>query len=100
MIRGTTPTHIFSLPFNTEIISKCRVIYSQNDEIKLKKETEDVTMQDNVVSLKLTQEDTFALECTKYVDVQVRVLTVDGDSLVSDIITVPVSKCLDSEVLA
>lgn len=99
MIRGTTPTHIFTLPFDTEIVKKCRVIYSQNDEIKLKKEIDDVTLQGNSISLKLTQENTFALESTKNVEIQLRVLTVDNESLISDILTVPVTKCLDDEVI-
>lgn len=97
MKRGTTPTHTFTLPFDTSIISKCRVIYSQNDDAKITKT--DVTMSGNTVSVKLTQEDTFALECSKFVEIQLRVLTLGGEALNSDIIRVPVDRCLEDEVL-
>ena len=99
MRRGTTPTHNFTLPFNTDVIKSCRVVYSQDGNVKLVKETEDVTLNENIITLTLTQEETFAFECTKYVDIQVRVLTLDGESLASEITRVPVLKCLDEEVL-
>lgn len=98
MKRGTTPTHTFALPFDVDMIEKVRVLYSQNDELKLTKT--DAALDRNTVTVKLTQEDTFKLESGLVVDIQIRVLTVDGDALNSDIIRVPVERCLESEVLA
>lgn len=98
MKRGTTPTHTFALPFDVDMIEKVRVLYSQNDELKLTKT--DAALDRNTVTVKLTQEDTFKLESGLVVDIQLRVLTVDGDALNSDIIRVPVERCLESEVLA
>ena len=98
MKRGTTPTHTFTLPFDVSMVEKARVLYSQNDELKLSKT--DCVLDGNTVTVRLTQEDTFKLECGKFVDIQLRVLTPDGDALNSDIIRVSVERCLENEVLA
>ena len=39
MIRGTTPTHIFKIPFAANLIQKVRVIYAQRVLIFLPKQT-------------------------------------------------------------
>lgn len=99
IIRGTTPTHTFSLPFDVDMIKEVRVIYAQDDQIVFVKNTKDCTLANNTVTVKLTQENTFALDCKKYVEIQVRVLTVDGDALVSEIITISVGRCFDKDVI-
>ena len=99
MIRGTTPLHTFTLPFSTSIVDKVRVIYSQNDEIVLRKEGETCQLNENKVSVKLTQHDTFLFDCHYLVDIQVRVLTKSGDALTSLPKRIGVDKCLENEVL-
>ena len=98
MKRGTTPTHTFTLPFDVSVIEKARVLYSQGEELKLTKT--DCVLDGNTLTVKLTQEDTFKLDCGKFVDIQLRVLTPGGDALNSDIIRVAVDRCLENEVLA
>lgn len=100
MKRGTTPTHTFTIPFDVDMISCVRILYAQDEQVKLVKTGDDVAMSGNAVSVKLTQEDTLLLECKKSVEIQIRVLTVDGDAVNSDIIRVPVERCLENEVLA
>lgn len=100
MRRGTTPTHTFTLPFDTAAIEKLHILYAQDENVKIRKTEADVTLDGNAVSLKLTQDDTLLLECKKTVEIQIRVLTAGGDALNSDIIRVPVERCLESEVLA
>lgn len=95
MIRGTTPTHTFTLPFDSIMIAKARIIYSQNDNIVL---TKTPTIDGNTLSVKLTQEDTFKLNPNHSVEIQVRVLTPGNDSLASEIIRVPVSRCLEEDL--
>ena len=99
MIRGTTPTHNFILPIDTNTIKCVRVTYAQNDKVILTKEATDCTLSGNTVSVKLTQEDTLALDCHYEVDIQVRALTLGNDALASDIYRVSVAKCLDGGVL-
>ena len=100
MIRGTTPTHTFTLPFDTALIRRIKIIYSQNDKKIFCKETEDCVLSGNVVSTKLTQEETFLLDCKKLVQIQIRVVTTAGEVLATDEMVVTIDKCLDDEVLA
>lgn len=99
MIRGTTPTHIFRLPFSVLAIQDVRVIYAQRDEQILVKETADCTLEGNRISVTLTQEDTFKFDHSKCVQIQVRVSTAGGQALASQIKLIDVDKCLDDEVI-
>lgn len=99
MIRGTTPLHVFTLPFDTEVVSKLRVIYSQNDTPVFKKEGTDCTLEGSNVKVKLTQEDTLKLNDECPVEIQVRALTKTGEAIASLPKKVAVDRCLENEVL-
>lgn len=99
MIRGTTPTHTFTLPFAVETVKSVRVIYAQGERVVFTKEMNECELANNTITIKLTQSDTLAFDHKTPVDIQVRILTVDDDSLVSDIRRVMVDRCLDNEVL-
>lgn len=99
MRQGTTPKHIFTLPFAASLASVIQITYQQGNEIVLQKNTGDCTPDGNTVSVKLTQEDTFKFDARQDVMIQIRVLTAGGDALTSDIIRVSVGRCLDDEVL-
>lgn len=99
MRRGTTPTHTFTLPFSVDVIDKIRVIYAQSEIVKFIKKKSDVQLNGNKVVVKLTQQDTFKLNCKLKTDIQLRVLTTSGDALTSDIYTLSTKRCLDDEVL-
>lgn len=96
---GTTPTHQFVLPFDTELIKAVEIVYSQGSEIILKKTEADCTMQDKIVQTTLSQEDTFKFTSEVCVDVQIRVLDKNGTAYSSDIMRVSCRKCLSDEVL-
>ena len=97
MIRGTTPTHTFALPFDTSAVKSAKVIYVQSDAVVLEKTS--CTMDGNTLSVRLTQEETLKFDCKKNVEIQLRILTEANDALTSDIITIDVARCLDEEVL-
>jgi hypothetical protein len=99
VIRGTTPTHIFALPFDTETLKELKIIYAQDENIILEKTIKHCSLTDNTAIVKLTQEETLLFDCHKFVQIQVRVLTKNGDALASEIEHVRVGKCLESEVL-
>lgn len=99
MIKGTTPQHIFSLPFSTEMVKTIQITYAQHDVIKLIKGTEDCVFDGNTVSTRLSQEDTFLFEEGVCVEVQVRVLTNGDDALASNVIRVRCAECLSKDVL-
>lgn len=99
MMRGTTPTHIFTLPFEANLLSNIRIIYTQGDEQVFVKEVKDCNIDGNTVTVRLTQEETFLFDCKKYVEIQVRALTHGGDVLNSNIMKESVERCLDNEVI-
>ena len=99
MIRGTTPTHIFNLPFDTALIADLRIIYAQSDKEVLVKKLEDCTLEGNSVNVILKEYETLLFSCSKDVQIQVRVLTHNGETLTSAIKIINVEKCLNNEVL-
>lgn len=100
MIRGTTPTHTFKIPLDVSGVKSVMVIYGQNNVEVFRKETDDCTLEGNSISVTLTQEETLKFNHSHNVQIQIRVLTVTGNALASDIKVVTVGQCLNSEVLA
>lgn len=99
MIRGTTPKHTFTLPFDTSELEDVRIIYAQDDEVLFKKETADCTLDANVISVTLTEEETLQFNHEKLAQIQLRVQMKGGDILSTDVMVSYVGKCLDTEVL-
>lgn len=99
MIRGTTPTHTFTLPCDASMVKEVMIIYAQGDVEVFHKDTEDCKLDGETVSVTLTQEDTFLLDHKQRVQIQIRVLTHGGDALASDVKIVSIKKCLNEEVL-
>lgn len=100
MRRGTTPTHTYTLPFDSALISKLRITYKQRDETVLTKSEEDVEIAGNSVSVTLTQEETLMFDERSMVEIQLKVLTTAGDVLATDVYTIHPLRILDEEVLA
>lgn len=98
MIRGTTPTHTYHMPFDTALIDKIKITYAQNGVVVLTKEKADCKIDGNAVTVRLTQEDTLKFDASR-VQIQVRVLTTGGDALASVIVTKPCEEVLEEGVL-
>ena len=98
MRRGTTPTHIFSLPFDADLCQEIRIIYAQDGTIKLIKEKNDLKLEANQLKVKLTQEETFLFNERDMVELQIRVKTEDN-VFASDIFKVRAKRLLEDEVL-
>lgn len=99
-MRGTTPTHTFTLGLDTALLKTVRIIYSQMGRVILVKTGDDLTLDGNEVSTTLSQEETFAFNCSKPVEIQVRALDHLGGALKTKIYTVPVGRCLEDVVMA
>lgn len=99
MIRGTTPTHEFALPFTADLLKAIEITYAQCGKVMLQKSMADCEIEGNVVRVNLTQEETLAMSNSMYVDIQMRVLTLQDDALASRIMRVRVEDCLSGEVL-
>lgn len=100
MVRGTTPKHTFILPFSSDAVKKCEIIYQQHGETVLTKTESDCDMAENEIAVKLTQAETFAFGADEWVDIQLRILTFDGEVLASKPMRISVTRCLSEEVLA
>lgn len=108
MIRGTTPQHNFTLPFDLPDGSIVRVCYAQGEDYKeqilFERTTESCKINGNVVQVKLTAEETRMFDCSpcwvggkyiaKPVKIQVGVKTPGGEILWSQIIETTVERCI------
>ena len=99
MIRGTTPTHKFELPFDTAMLKEIKIIYGQDDNVLFAKRLSDCDLDGNMVSVTLAQEDTLQFNSEKLVQIQIRALTINGDAPATKIMLKSVYMCLDDEVL-
>ena len=98
MRRGTTPNHIFTLPFSVEDVDSIHILYSQDDNVKLKKTKSDCVFDGNKVSVTLSQEETFRFIHGKMAYIQIRILRKDL-ALASEIMYMIIDECLEDEVL-
>ena len=99
MIRGTTPLLEFTLPFETSLLAEAWVTLSQNKEVVLNKELDVCECEGCILSVKLAQEETLLLNCDCNTEIQVRVRTLEGEALASDIIRVGTDRILKDGVI-
>lgn len=103
MYRATTPTHTFALPFDTSQCSIIQVTYRQCNKgfTKLYKDNilpDGMTLDEDTIILKLTQEETLLFKADEPVNVQVRVMK--GSSVyASQIVSVYVNSSLNEDIL-
>lgn len=86
MIRGTTPTLEFVLPFDANLLVEAWVTVAQEGEVVVDKPLSECECVENRLSVKLTQEDTLKLQGNVMADIQIRAKTVDGETIASDVI--------------
>ena len=87
------------MPFKGENISKIEITYSQNRKVILQKDEYDCTVEGNVLSTTLTQDDTFLFDDAVNVEIQIRVKDINDIVHSSEIICVTCGRCLSEEVL-
>lgn len=99
MKRASTPTHRFELMTDLSALKDIMITYKQGDKIVLEKARQDVTMEGKTAVVKLTQEETNLFAADTDVKLQVRILTLGGESYPSNVVTVPVEDVLNDEVM-
>lgn len=99
MIRGTTPTILFNLPILKEEIDVLFLTISQSGIEKITKDLSDVQYKDETFYITLTQEETISLSPRPNVNAQIRLKTIRGDVMASNIETVNVSDILREGVI-
>ena len=78
IIRGTTPTHDFELPYPKDYIKDARITYGQNGREIFSKKLAQCKFTEGVLSVTLTQEDTFSFLPKGHVSIELRVQLADG----------------------
>jgi hypothetical protein len=78
IIRGTTPTHDFGLPYPKELIKDIRLAYVQNKKVVFVKQKSDCHIQDETLSVVLTQEETLSFVPNEVVGIEIRIKLNDG----------------------
>lgn len=101
MIRGTTPVLEFTLPFETDLLEEAYVTIAQRGTVVIEKSIDECTLKCNMLSVRLPQEETLKLIAQRNLraEIQLRVLTRDGEALASNIETVDVGRILKDGVI-
>lgn len=98
MVRGTTPENIFKLPFILDDVKSLYVTYSQGDTVVLDKAIDDVIIDGNTITVRLTQEDTLKFSNAQ-VNIQIRFKTNQEKAMASNIISTYVNNVLKDGVI-
>lgn len=98
MIRGTTPTHTFELPFSASNFVVYTVTYSQANNVIVKKEKNDCEESGNKILVMLTQEETLKFNTNDVVEIQIKAMDSDGVVTASDVVRTTAKKILDEVV--
>lgn len=99
MIRGTTPTLEFVIPFDTSMLACAHVTLSQNGRIVIDKALDECSCEESKLTVKLTQEETLKLECDCITEIQIRARTTDGEAMASNIMRVNTGRILKDGVI-
>ena len=84
IIQGTTPTHTFTLPFDTINVKDVMITYRQDNGIVFVKNLKDCILHNNQILVDLSQANTFALSHEYLLTIELKVLT-KNNKVVSDI---------------
>lgn len=99
MRKGTTPTLTFTIPLDPSQIDKVRIVFAENNTPVICKTEEDCSIDGNDLILRFTQEETFLFQCDHNYQVQMRIKLINGEVLATEIMRLPVERCLDEEVM-
>jgi len=97
--RGTTPGIELDVPYDTRLLSKLYVTFTQEGVMKLELDVSDVIIGEGKVWLPLQQADTLALDAG-FCTMQMRALFSDGSAIASDPATYRVVDALKEGVIS
>lgn len=100
MIRVTTPTFVFTLPFEVVELRSYLVTFAQNGRKILDKTEADCKAEGSEITVELTQEETKLFKAQFNLQIQLRVLTNGGDALATEIFTRPVGEVLNDGIMS
>lgn len=79
IIRGTTPTMTFGLPFKADVIETGFVIVRQNETAIIEKPLSDCDCNETSLSAKFTQEETLRLSAARNAEIRIVLKTLGGE---------------------
>lgn len=99
IIRGTTPTLEFVIPFATDMLAEAYVTLTQDGTVLVDKPLDECHCDGDQLSVKLTQEETLKLQCDCITEIQIRAKTLGGEAIASQIIRVQTGRILKDGVI-
>ena len=99
MIRGTTPTHTFNLPFDSGYLKTVLITYAQKKIPVVEKTEKDCVMDGSSIKVTLSQKDTLKFDDRRPVEIQIRVVLKNGVALATSVGTLKAGRVLNEEVL-
>ncbi len=97
--RGSTPTIGYRLPFAADQLAEASIAVAQNGKLVLEKTMAECVLDGDIIAADLSQQDTLKLNDQYPADIQMRVRTLAGESLITEIVTVPVGRILRDGVI-
>lgn len=94
MIRGSTPTLEFNLPFDVSGVSQLEIIFAQNKRVIVEKDLADCESDGQTLRVMLSRAETLAFSAGRQMEMQLHVIFYDGAEVYSDIITESVERIL------
>lgn len=98
MRRGTTPINTFDVDIDFRQASAIYITYAQGGRTVIEKEISDITVEENTLSVQLTQQETLALGKGE-VEIQIRAKFPEGLAVASNIIKATASRILKEGVI-
>lgn len=99
MIRGTTPTNVFTTDLDLTDADVVYITYKQGGETAIEKTKSDMTIEAEQITVELTQEDTLRLRSPATVQIQIRARFADGTAVASNVMTASVEQILKDGVI-
>lgn len=102
MIKGTTPTIKYNLPFESSLIRSAEIVVmyvDANKEVLIVRNLDDCTLGEKSIETMLTQEETLRLPAPSSVEVQLRIVTTDETILATVPEKVTVKRLLKEDVI-
>ena len=101
MRRGTTPTLTFTTPYTADLIQNGYITFQQRGTNVLDVPLSDpsVTVEDNAITITLTQEQTLSFTTAAPCAAQIRAILTSNKAVASNIVQVPICAILkDGEI--
>lgn len=102
MVRGTTPTLVFNLPFNVSVLKTLYITfkYFKDGQSKsLEKTLDDCQVSEKSIAVTFTQAETLDFPISGTMQIQLRAVTTNSTAIASKIYSVSVDRILKEGII-